>query len=130
MTRQLSFKVHQREVEPHYRNQIDAAESTEDVRKFFERTVLDFLRKAIGDQVEMQPGDVLFNPELESGYVFSQRLLENEGFRQLHGDSDLPFILRILSDRALNRYKHLVTKQPDKTEKKIFPVPDRASNRY
>lgn len=130
MTRQMSFKVHQREVEPHYRNQIDAAESTEDVRKFFERTALDFLRKAIGDQMEMQPGDVLFNPELESGYVLSQRLLEDEGFRQLHEDSDLPFILRILSERAVNRYKHLVTKQPDKTEKKIFPVPDRVANRY
>lgn len=130
MTRQMSFKMHQREVEPHFRNQIEAAESTEDVRKFFERTALDFLRRAIGEQVDVQPGDVLFNTALESGYTLSQRLLESEEFRLVHEDSDLPFILRILSERAVNRYKHLVTKQPDKTEKKIYPVPDRAANRY
>jgi hypothetical protein len=29
----------------------------------------------------------------------------------------------LLTERALNRHKHLVTKQPDKTELKIFQVP-------
>ena len=123
MTRQLSFKMHQKEVEPRYRIQIDGAESTEDVRKFFERTVLDFLEKAIGDTVDVQSGDVTFDPDSEPGYSLSPRMQENEEFRRVVEESDLPAILRLLSGRALNRYKHLATKHPDKTEAKMFPVP-------
>lgn len=123
MTHQMSFKRHQKEVEPRYRIQIDGAESTEDVRKFFERTVLDFLKKAIGDRVEFEPGDIVFDPDSEPGYQLSSRMRDNEEFRQVNEASDLPAILALLSGRALNRYKHLATKQPDKTEAKIFQVP-------
>jgi hypothetical protein len=119
----MSFKMHQKEVEPRYRIQIDGAESTEDVRKFFERTVLDFLEKAIGDTVDVQTGDVTFDPDHETGYRLSPRMSENEEFRRVTEESDLPAILRLLSGRALNRYKHLATKHPDKTEAKMFPVP-------
>jgi hypothetical protein len=119
----MSFKMHQKEVEPRYRIQIDGAESTEDVRKFFERTVLDFLEKAIGDTVDVQTGDVTFDPDHEPGYRLSPRMSENEEFRRVTEESDLPAILRLLSGRALNRYKHLATKHPDKTEAKMFPVP-------
>jgi len=123
MTRQMSFKMHQKEVEPRYRIQIDAAESTEDVRKFFERTVMDFLEKAIGDQIELQPGDVTFDPDNEPGYQLSPRMLDSEDFRRVDEGSALSAILRLLSGRALNRYKHLATKHPDKTEAKMFQVP-------
>jgi hypothetical protein len=119
----MSFKMHQRDVEPRYRVQIDAAESTEDVRKFFERTVLDFLEKAIGDQVEIQPGAVTFDPDNAPGYPLSARGRENEDFRRVEGESDLSAILALLSGRALNRYKHLTTRHPDKTEAKMFQVP-------
>lgn len=123
MTHQMSFKMHQREVESRYRIQIDAAESTEDVRKFFERTVFSFLEKAIGDQIEIKPGDVTFDPDSEPGYQISPRMLDNENFKRIDEGSDLSTILALLSGRALNRYKHLVTKHPDKTESKIFQVP-------
>ncbi|KAF5045824.1 hypothetical protein DSECCO2_477260 [anaerobic digester metagenome] len=123
MTHQMSFKMHQREVESRYRIQIDAAESTEDVRKFFERTVYSFLEKAIGDQIEIQPGDVTFDPDSEPAYRLSARMLDNESFRRIDEGSDLSTILALLSGRALNRYKHLATKHPDKTEAKIFQVP-------
>ncbi|NCD24900.1 MAG: hypothetical protein EOL86_04800 [Deltaproteobacteria bacterium] len=123
MTRQLSFKMHQREVEPHYRIQIDAAESTEDVRKFFERTAVDFLRRAVGDQIEVQPDDVVFEPESTSGYILSPRMAENQDFVDIHDQSDLPHILALLSDRAVGRYRYLIRKHPDKTEMKIFQVP-------
>ena len=118
MTRQMSFKMHQKEVEPRYRTQIDAAESTEDVR-----TILDFLRRALGDQVELQPGDVTFDPYKDPGYTVSQRIRDNENFRQAEGGSDLAQIMRLLSGRAQNRYKYLSSRHPDKTEVKIFQVP-------
>ena len=123
MTRQMSFKMHQKEVEPRYRTQIDAAESTEDVRKFFERTILDFLRRALGDQVELHAGDVTFDPYKDPGYALSQRIRDNENFRQAEGGSDLAQIMRLLSGRAQNRYKYLSSRHPDKTEVKIFQVP-------
>jgi hypothetical protein len=123
MTRQLSFKAQQREVEPHYRSQIDAAESTEDVKKFYERTIFDFLTRAIGDQVEVQPGDVVLDPKEKQGYKVTKRLRDDEGFNRMHAQSDLPDIMLLLTERAVNRHKYLVTKQPDKTEIKIFQVP-------
>lgn len=123
MTRQMSFKMHQKEVEPRYRIQIDGAESTEDVRKFFERTVTRFLEKAIGDMVSVQEGDIVFDPDSDPGYTISPRMRENEEFRRVDEESDLSAILRLLSGRALNKYKHLATRQPDKTEAKMFPVP-------
>lgn len=123
MTRQMSFKVHQREVEPHYRVQIDAAESTEDVRKFFERTAVDFLRRAIGEQVTVEPEDVLFKPDAEPGYTLSERMRNDEEFAAIFDQSDLSPILALLSGRALRRYQYLVRKHPDKTEMKIFQVP-------
>ncbi|ACU89071.1 hypothetical protein [Desulfomicrobium baculatum] len=123
MTRQLSFKAQQREVEPHYRSQIDAAESTEDVKKFYERTIFDFLTRAIGDQVEVQPGDVVLDPKGKQGYKVTKRLRDDEGFNRMHAQSDLPDIMLLLTERAVNRHKYLVTKQPDKTEIKIFQVP-------
>ena len=123
MTRQLSFKAQQREVEPHYRSQIDAAESTEDVKKFYERTIFDFLTRAIGDQIEVQPGDVVLDPKEKQGYKVTKRLRDDEGFNRMHAQSDLPDIMLLLTERAVNRYKYLVTKQPDKTEIKIFQVP-------
>ncbi|MDY0280976.1 MAG: hypothetical protein RBR35_10500 [Salinivirgaceae bacterium] len=123
MTRQLSFKAQQREVEPHYRSQIDAAESTEDVKKFYERTIFDFLTRAIGDQIEVQPGDVVLDPKEKQGYKVTKRLRDDEGFNRMHAQSDLPDIMLLLTERAVNRHKYLVTKQPDKTEIKIFQVP-------
>ena len=123
MTRQLSFKAQQREVEPHYRSQIDAAESTEDVRKFYERTIFDFLNRAIGEHITVRPGDVVLDPGGRQGYIVDKRLGDDEGFNRMHAQSDLPDIMQLLTERALNRYKYLVTRQPDKTEKKIFQVP-------
>lgn len=123
MTRQLSFKAQQREVEPHYRSQIDAAESTEDVKKFYERTIFDFLTRAIGEHIEVRPGDVVLDPGGRQGYKIDKRLRDDEGFNRMHAQSDLPDIMLLLTERALNRHKYLVTRQPDKTEKKIFPVP-------
>jgi hypothetical protein len=128
MTKQWSFKAQQREVEPQYRSQIDAAESTEDVKKFYERTMFDFLTRAIGDQVDVQPGDVVLNPDEKQGYQVVLRLRDDEGFNRMHAQSDLPDIMLLLTERALNRYKYLVTKQPGKTEKKIFQVPGSRRN--
>ncbi|NLW80860.1 MAG: hypothetical protein GXY42_04205 [Desulfovibrionales bacterium] len=122
MTKQMSFKAQQREVEARYRTQIDSAESTEDVRKFFERTAVNFLHRAVGEQVDVQPDDVSFEPDAEPGYALSDRLLKNEAFSALWEESDLPQILTLLSERALNRYKYLARKHPDKTEMKIFQV--------
>ncbi|MDY0204961.1 MAG: hypothetical protein RBR49_12675, partial [Desulfovibrio desulfuricans] len=93
MTRQLSFKAQQREVEPHYRSQIDAAESTEDVKKFYERTIFDFLTRAIGDQIEVQPGDVVLDPDGRQGYKLTKRLRDDEVFNRMHAQSDLPDIM-------------------------------------
>lgn len=123
MTRQWSFKAQQREVEPHYRSQIDAAESTEDVKKFYERTMFDFLTRAIGAEVEVRPKDVVLDPDAKQGYRVDARLRDDEGFNRMHAQSDLPDIMQLLTERALNRHKYLVTRQPGKTEKKIFQVP-------
>jgi len=55
-------------------------------------------------------------------------LSDDDDFKRMHEESDLPAIMLLLTERALNRHKHLVTKQPDKTEIKIFQVPGSRRN--
>lgn len=124
MSRQVSFNEHEREILPGYRASIDAAESVEDVRKFFERTVLKFLDRALGPEFGIRAGDVLFSPGAETGYVLGPALQEDARFKDVQGSSDLGAILDRLADRALKRHRRLA-KGPDKTEAKMYPVPGR-----
>ncbi len=102
---------------------MDTAESTEDVRNFFERTAEGVLLLSVGDTVEVRDGDVLFDPHAEDGYRLSPRLKQCPHFSTLLRTSDLKHILTNMAGRAVRRHRHLAGVHPDKTESKSCPTP-------
>ena len=63
MTDQRSFNKFENEVVHQYRRNVAAAESTEDVRKHFARTVCDLLVRASDEKVRCRYEDVSLRPD-------------------------------------------------------------------
>jgi hypothetical protein len=118
MTEQLSYTKFENELRPHFRQSLNKAESTEDVKKFFTYTVQELLKKVLEGQVEVYFEEVSLKPDQNPPYVLSQRLLETESLKSIWDNSDLPHVLERMAESAVNRYKHL-EKHPEKTEAKI-----------
>jgi hypothetical protein len=118
MSKQISFSKYEQKVLPNFRQKISAAESTEDVKKFFVYTVQELLESILPEKFGFEYEDIVLMPEKKPYYMLSERLLSFDAFKSVWNDSDLPRLLSRLAESALNRYKHL-KKRPEKTESKI-----------
>lgn len=121
MTRQVSFSKLEQDLRPGLREKVDVAESTEDVKKFFARTVGELLERVLGQSVDLQYEDIRFDPRGKTGYTVSERLRKTEGFAAVWKGSGLPHVIKRMAEFALKRYKHL-EKHRDKTEAKMYPI--------
>ncbi|WP_291326255.1 hypothetical protein [Desulfovibrio sp. UCD-KL4C] len=119
----VSFNAYERNVEPAYRDMIDKAESTVDIRNFFERTALNFLQETVGDRLDIKPESISFAPDSEQGYRISPILIENSEFQEIVEHSDLANILDRFTDRAVKKYAHLDRRHQGKPEARINPTP-------
>lgn len=127
MTRQISFSKMEQELRPRLRQKVNAAESTEDVKKFFAQTIYELLRRILGDSVDLDHEAIRFEPLAKDGYVVTKRLRQVKGFSAAWKNSDLPHIITRMAEFASKRYKHL-ERHPDKTEAKIYPTPGEAKH--
>ncbi|UCG81828.1 MAG: hypothetical protein JSV60_06040 [Desulfobacterales bacterium] len=123
MTKQVSFSKYEQELRREYRKRIDSAESPEDVKKFFVRTVLRLFRKVLGDKVYFDYEDVHLDPKRKDGFVVSNRLGGIRDFVSIWKKSDLRHIVKRMAEFAIKRLKHL-DKHRDKTEAKMYPIPE------
>ncbi len=85
MTKQISFSKYEQKVLPNFRQKINEAESTEDVKKFFIYTVKELLESILPEKFGFEYEDVALMPGSEPYYVLSKRLLS---------DSDNPEVIR------------------------------------
>ena len=118
MTKQISFSKYEQKVLPSFRQKINEAESTEDVKKFFIYTVKELLESILPEKFGFGYEDVALTPSSEPYYILSERLLSSDAFKSVWNDSDLPRLLSRLAKSAVHRYNHL-QKHPEKTEAKI-----------
>ncbi len=118
MAKQLSFTKYEHEVLPDYRQKLNMAESTEDVKKFFVYTVMELLDKIFEGEMQFKYDDVALMQSSSPPYSINQRLLSTETFLSVWNHSDLPNLIERLAESAANRYKHL-EKHPEKTDAKI-----------
>lgn len=119
MTRQISFTRLEQALLPGFRERMDRAESTEDVRKFFSEVASTLLCDALGDPGAVRFEDVSLAPGDPDGFVIDGKVLIMPAFLSAWDDSDLPRIMTQLAGKAVNRYLHL-EKNPEKTEAKMF----------
>ena len=118
MTRQISFSKYGKKVLPAFRNKINQAESTEDLKKFFVYTIKELFDDIFTGQLDLSYEDIVLTPSTEPNYHLSERLLANKVFAASWRDSDLPKIVGDLATTTVKRYIHL-DKNPAKTEAKI-----------
>lgn len=118
MSEQLSYTKFEHEILPAYRNKLNQAESTEDVKKFFTYTVLDLFQKAFASNRTMNYEDISLKPDSKPPYSLSPDLENDPLLSRLRENSDLNNILERLSQAAAKRFVHL-SKHPEKTESKI-----------
>lgn len=130
MKKQKSFAHIEQELRHTYRNNLNIAESDEDVKKFFAYTVQDLLEQACEGQVTVKYDDICLDSDGLEGFVCSKSLQKNKVFMQVWKNSDLPRIVERLAENGLNRIKHLVERHPDKTEAKIYPTPSHSGQRF
>jgi hypothetical protein len=119
MARQLSFSKYEQELRPELRQNLNIAESTEDVKKFFVYTVQKLFDRVMEGKEAFTYEDIRLEPLKESGFFISDRLRAEPTFKTVWKNSDLSNIVKRMSDAAGNRHKHLM-KNPAKTEAKIF----------
>jgi len=118
MDKQLSFTKHEREILPQLRENLNLAESTEDVKKFFAYAGKELFEHVLADQhVRINYDDIVFDPENTPFYQVSERLRSHEAFLTVWKNSDLANLLSNMAATSKNRYIRL-EKHLDKTEAK------------
>jgi hypothetical protein len=122
MARQLSFSKYEQELRPELRQNLNIAESTEDVKKFFVYTIQKLFGKVLDGKEPFHYEDIQLAPTEQSGFIISDKLLDDSEFAAAWHNSDLSNIVKRIADTAGNRHKHL-QKNPAKTEAKICQAP-------
>ncbi len=126
MEKRISFTKQENALLPGFRQRMNQAESTEDIRKFFAQSMAELIGNCLQADVGWKYEDIRLDPESGQGYAVSARLAEHPIFAEAYASSDLPRILGDLAATAVNDFKHLA-KNPAKTNAKMYPVPDRVS---
>lgn len=122
MARQLSFSKYEQELRPELRQNLNIAESTEDVKKFFVYTIQKLFDRVLEGKDPFHYEDIQLMPLEQSGFIISDNVLGDPEFAAVWQNSDLSNIVKRIADAASNRHKHL-QKNPAKTESKICKAP-------
>lgn len=108
MSQRMSYTKIENELWPEYRDRLNKAESTEDVKKFFAYTARDLLKQVLDPHgIKPRFEDVELDPDGEEGYILGPRLRDREEVTQLLSGSDLGDILQRLARAAVKRFLHL-----------------------
>ena len=118
MTMQFSFSKVENELLPGFRKKLGAAESTEDVKKFYVYTIQDLFRQAFSGKLNLEYGDISLQPDQNQPFALIERVKERADFAVIWKNSDLSHVITRFTETAIHRYKHL-EKNPAKTESKI-----------
>ena len=118
MSDQISFTKYENRIVPHFRQKINCAESTEDVKKFFIQTTKNLLNEIFDENLDIRYDDVELMPDCDPYYRVSDRLGSCENFTSVWNGSDLSRVMFRLASSATHRYKHLL-KNPEKRDSKI-----------
>ena len=118
MTTRVSYTKYENRLLPGFREKLNMAESTEDVRKFFSYTLRELFDAVFEQKLVQDPEDILFDPDRDPPYSFGENLASQPEFSSAWHESDLPRVVNRLADSAVRRYRHL-EKNPEKTTSKI-----------
>lgn len=116
MTDFQSFSRYENDLNHKFRNNLNHAESTEDVKKFFTYTMQELLEQVLGNGSKVRFEDIALAGE--GGFTVSSRLKSDSGFASAMAGSDLGAIMQRFAQAAQRRVRHLEG-HPEKTQSKI-----------
>ena len=117
MTQMMSFTKYENQILPKYRDQLNQAESVEDVKKFFIGTIQEFLGLATDGNLMAAYEDIALLPDESPGYSLKPQVKNSTEMKELK-NSDVNAVLKRLAEQAVHRHKHLA-KNNTKTNLKI-----------
>jgi len=118
MNEKQSFSKIENEIIRHYRKQLSHAESVEDVKKFFNYTITDLIKKVFKGKIDRNLEEIHFNSKKTPFYKIHDELYNDETFAAVWSNSDLSAIIHRFAESAEHRYRHL-SDNPEKTRLKI-----------
>jgi len=118
MSKQMSFSKIENTILHDFRNKVNHAESTEDLKKFFTYSAQELFNNIFLGKMTFDFDDVSLQPDTEPHYHLNERLLASNEFKQVWDKSDLPQVIGRLANTAAKHYIRL-EKNPGKTEAKI-----------
>lgn len=113
-----SYTKYENQVVRKYRDNLNHAESVEDVKKFFSYTMQELMNKVFDGQLDLRYEDVQLTVDRNPIYTISNELKQQTAFEHVWQDSDLSNIVNRLAESALNRFRHL-SGNPEKTNAKF-----------
>lgn len=117
MTQMMSFTKYEHQVLPKYRDQLNQAESVEDVKKFFIATIQTFLELVTEGNLSAGYEDISLLPDEQPWYLLEPQIKNSSEMKGLE-NSDVNAVMERLAEQAAHRYKHL-SKNNSKTNLKI-----------
>jgi len=118
MVKQISFTKYEHQLVPEFREKINKTESLEDVREVFSYALRELFENIFKGKITVTEEDIIFTPDKDPHYMFSDQLKSQPDFMDVWKNSDLPRLVQDLADSAVRRYKH-IKKHPERTESKI-----------
>ena len=117
MTQMMSFTKYEHQVLPKFRDQLNQAESVEDVKKFFIGTIQEFLQLATDGNLNAEYDDISLLPDEQPGYCLQPQIKNSIEMKEIE-NSDINAVIKRLAEQAVHRHKHL-SKNNTKTNLKI-----------
>ncbi len=114
----VSFSHIENEFLHDFRDKVGKAENVIDLENAFAYTVSTFIKRAVGDEIDVNMADIIFSPAEVCYYKLSPKLEETQLFNEAIKNSDLKTIIDKFAEAAGHRYIHL-KKHPEKTNLKI-----------
>jgi len=118
MAKRLSFSKNEQDILPEFRQRINLAESTEDVKKFFVYTVTELFNHVFTGKIDFVYEDIELQFGEDPYFSVSDRLLSQNDFSAIWECSDLPNVVARFARTAIKRSKRL-EKHSEKTDAKI-----------
>ncbi len=118
MTKQFSFTKYEHKVLPSFRQKINKAESSEDVKKFFVQIAKELFEDIFGREMKFRYEDFKLRVDSDPYYTLSDRILSSENIQSALNESDLSRVICRFAESAKRRYKHL-EKNPERSDTKI-----------
>ena len=118
MSKRMSYTKIENAILHDFRNKVNIAESTEDMKKFFVYSAQELFNNVFSGKMTFDFDDISLLADREPHYQLSERLLSSDDFNTVWNSSDLPQIIGRLAKTAAKHYIRL-EKNPGRTEAKI-----------